>query len=193
MIVGYRRVSSSEQNLDRQQLGSDVEKTFEEKISGSGVKRPQLDAMIEFIRESDEVRVWSVDRLGRSVEDLLSIIRKIMDKGASIKFVSQHMHFAPKQDANPMATMQLQMFAMFAEFEKAMIAQRRREGIEAAQKRGVYTGGKRRSDFDVSHAVELRMSGKSWSEIAAETGGKSTTIRRALAPIIEKEIIKRRL
>lgn len=181
MIVGYRRVSTADQNLDRQQLGREVEKVFEEKVSGSGVKRPALDDMIEFIREGDEVRVWSVDRLGRSVEDLLGIIRKVMNKGASIRFVSQHMHFAPDQEANPMATMQLQMFGVFAEFEKAIIQQRRREGIAAAQARGVYTGGKRRSSFDAEEARRLRAEGKSWSEIAAETGGKATTIRRELA------------
>ena len=80
MKIGYRRVSTHEQNLDRQDLGQ-LDKVFEEKISGSSAKqRPELQAMIDFAREGDEVIVWSIDRMARDLRDLQSIIQTLLEK-----------------------------------------------------------------------------------------------------------------
>ena len=78
-IVGYRRVSTLDQNLDRQDLG-EVDKVFEEKLSGKSAKdRPALQAMIEYVREGDSVVVYSIDRLARDLRDLQEIIQRLND------------------------------------------------------------------------------------------------------------------
>jgi DNA invertase Pin-like site-specific DNA recombinase len=89
MKIGYRRVSSLEQNLDRQDLGP-IDKMFEEKISGATTKdRPALLDLIDFAREGDEVVVWSIDRIARDLRDLQTIIQTLTDKNASITFLSE--------------------------------------------------------------------------------------------------------
>ena len=86
MKIGYRRVSSIDQNLDRQDLGH-LDKVFEEKLSGSSAKhRPELQAMIDFAREGDEVIVWSIDRMARDLRDLQSILHTLLEKQVSITF-----------------------------------------------------------------------------------------------------------
>ena len=87
-VIGYKRVSSEGQNLDRQDLGQ-VDKVFEEKLSGKSAKaRPALQAMIEYAREGDAVVVYSIDRLARDLRDLQDIISTLNDKGVSISFLS---------------------------------------------------------------------------------------------------------
>ena len=83
MRHAYRRVSSAEQNFDRQDLGS-VEKVFEEKVSGKNTDRTELQAMIEFVRDGDEVVVYEISRLARDLRDLQSIISQLNDKGVSV-------------------------------------------------------------------------------------------------------------
>ena len=85
MKVGYRRVSTVEQKFDRQELG-ELDKLFEEKVSGSSSERLALNEMIDFVRQDDEVVVYSIDRLARNLRDLQSIIQKLNDKGATIHF-----------------------------------------------------------------------------------------------------------
>lgn len=81
MKVGYQRVSSEGQNLDRQELGPDVERIFAEKVSAKNADRAALQQMIAFVREGDEVVVFSIDRLARDLRDLQSIIQTLNDKG----------------------------------------------------------------------------------------------------------------
>ena len=89
-VIGYRRVSSLDQKLDRQDLPDVTGKVFEEKVSGKNTSdRPALKAMIEYVREGDVVHVHSIDRLARDLRDLQSIITQINDKGASITFLSE--------------------------------------------------------------------------------------------------------
>ena len=81
MIVGYRRVSSADQRLDRQDLGNNVEKVFDDKLSGKDRARPGLDAALAFCREGDTLRVHSADRLARSLKDLLAILDELTSRG----------------------------------------------------------------------------------------------------------------
>ena len=162
MRVGYRRVSSVEQKFDRQELG-ELDKVFEEKISGSTSERLALNEMIDFVRESDEVVVYSIDRLARNLKDLQYIIEKLNGKGASIHFISENLTFnANSNDA--FAKLQLQMMGAFAEFERNIIRKRQAEGIAKAKAKGVYA--KRGTIINRERVRKLKTDGLSISDIA---------------------------
>ena len=99
--IAYRRCSSVDQKLDRQDIKAD--KTFEEKLSGKDRNRPALAAMLDYIREGDLIKVWDISRLARDLIDLQNIITEINDKGATIQFITENLTFAPDVD-NPIAT-----------------------------------------------------------------------------------------
>lgn len=175
--VGYRRVSSVDQNLDRQDLG-EVDKVFEEKLSGKSAKdRPALQAMLEYIREGDSVVVYSIDRLARDLRDLQDIIQTVNDKGASIAFLSEGLTFtADKEDA--FARLQLQMMGAFAEFERNIIRKRQAEGIAKAKAKGTYKG--RKATIDRDRVRELKGEGLSTYKIAGSMGISRMSVHRIL-------------
>ena len=176
MRVGYRRVSTVEQNFDRQELG-DVDRVFEEKVSGKDVDRAALIEMIEYVREGDEVVVYSIDRLARDLRDLQSIISDLNDKGVNVSFISEGLKFgADSNDA--FAKLQLQMMGAFAEFERNIIRKRQAEGIAKAKERGVYSG--RAKKINDRKIVELKQKGYGATEIASEMGITRTSVYRAL-------------
>lgn len=181
MIVGYRRVSTKDQTLDRQMLGDDVERYFDETVSGKdAAKRLQLQELIRFVRAGDEVRVWSIDRLGRSLTDLDAIVRQITQKGASVRFLSEGLEFR-NNETDPFKRMQFQLFGMFAEFERNMSEKRRLEGMHAARLRGRYEGaGKKRKEFSIDDAVRLHQEGLSYGEIAQRVGGSKASVYREI-------------
>ena len=170
-VVGYRRVSSASQSLDRQELEG-CDKVFEEKITGAKRDRPELNRMLDYIREGDEVRVHSIDRLARDLRDLQSIIEQINDKDATITFLKEKLTFKPSAKADPFAKLQLHLMGAFAEFERSIIRERQREGIARAKERGVYAG--RKTSIDVEKVKSLHASGIGASEIA-----KALSIGRA--------------
>lgn len=139
--VGYVRVSSFQQNTDRQLAGIKLDKTFEEKISGKDRKRPELERMLSYIREGDHIYVHSMDRLARNLKDLLDLVKEITDKGCTIHFVTQNLVFS-KDESNPTARLMLQVRGSVSEFERAIILERQREGIAAAKDRGTYKSGR---------------------------------------------------
>ena len=141
MRVGYRRVSSVNQSLDRQDLG-DCERVFEEKLSGGTTDRPALQDMIAFVRSGDEVVVHSIDRLARNLMDLQNIIQQLNDKGVSVHFVTESLTFS-SDGGSAFQTLQLQLLGSFAEFERTMIRKRQAEGIAKAKAKGVYAQRKR--------------------------------------------------
>ena len=161
-IVGYRRVSSLDQALDRQDLEG-AERIFEEKESGAKRDRPALLEMINYIRDGDTVIVHSIDRLARDLRDLQDIIEKINGKGAAISFQTEGLTFKADK-ADPIATLQLQMVGAFAQFERAMIRKRQAEGIAKAKDRGVYKG--RKQSIDAEKVRRLHEEGYGASEIA---------------------------
>ena len=176
MRVGYRRVSTVEQNFDRQELG-DIDRVFEEKVSGKDVDRAALIEMVEYVREGDEVVVYSIDRLARDLRDLQSIISDLNDKGVSVSFISEGLKFgADSNDA--FAKLQLQMMGAFAEFERNIIRKRQAEGIAKAKERGVYSG--RAKKINDRKIVELKQKGYGATEIASEMGITRTSVYRAL-------------
>lgn len=176
MKVGYRRVSTMDQNLDRQDLGV-VDRIFEEKVSGKNTDRAALQEMIAFVREGDEVVVYSIDRLARDLRDLQSIIQMLNDKQVSISFISERLTFTAEKD-DAFSRLQLQLMGAFAEFERNIIRKRQAEGIAKAKTRGVYKG--RKKQVDDAKIVALKTAGQKVSEIAAALGVSRMTVYRAL-------------
>ena len=152
MRVGYVRVSSVDQNTARQLDGVEVERTFTDRASGKDTARPELEEMLAFVRAGDVVLVHSMDRLARNLEDLRGIVRTLTGKGVRVEFVKEHLVFSGED--SPMATLMLSVMGAFAEFERALILERQREGIAAAKARGVYTG--RKPALTGAQAGELR-------------------------------------
>jgi DNA invertase Pin-like site-specific DNA recombinase len=177
MKVGYRRVSSLEQNLDRQDLGP-IDKMFEEKVSGASTKdRPALLDLIDFAREGDEVVVWSIDRIARDLRDLQTIIQTLIDKKASITFLSEKLTFSSSSN-DPFAKLQLHLMGAFAEFERSIIRKRQAEGIAKAKAKGIYKG--RKATIDTSSIANMRRDGIGASQIARELNISRVSVYRAL-------------
>ena len=179
-VIGYRRVSSLDQKLDRQDLPDVTGKVFEEKVSGKNTsERPALLAMIEYVREGDVVHVHSIDRLARDLRDLQSIITQINDKGASITFLSEKLTFSSNVD-DPFAKLQLHLMGAFSEFERAIIRKRQEEGIAKKKQRGSYHNTKRKPSVDYNKLVQLHFEGLSTYKIAAELNCSRMTVHRVL-------------
>lgn len=177
MKIGYRRVSSVDQNLDRQDLG-DIDKLFEEKLSAATAKdRPELQGMINFARDGDEVIVWSIDRAARDLRDLQMIIQTLNDKNVSITFLSENLTFAPSSN-DPFAKLQLHLMGAFAEFERSIIRKRQAEGIAKAKAKGVYKG--RKPTIDPIKVMELHNDGLGPSKIAEKMGISRVSVYRAM-------------
>lgn len=138
--IGYVRVSSLEQHPDRQLEGVAVDRTFTDRCSGKDADRPQLTAMLTFVREGDVVMVHSMDRLARNLDDLRATVRLLTDKGVQVQFVKEQLTF--NGDDSAMSNLLLSVMGAFAEFERALIRDRQREGIALAKKRGAYRGRK---------------------------------------------------
>ena len=176
-VVGYRRVSSASQSLDRQELEG-CDKVFEEKITGAKRDRPELNRMIDYIRDGDEVRVHSIDRLARDLRDLQSIIEQINAKDATITFLKEKLTFKPSAKADSFAKLQLHLMGAFAEFERSIIRERQREGIARAKERGVYAG--RKANIDADKVKEMHEQGLGATDIAKALGIGRASVYRLL-------------
>lgn len=139
--VGYIRVSSVDQNPDRQLEGVDVERVFTDRASGRDVVRPQLEALVGFVRAGDTVVVHSLDPLARNLDDLRRLVSDLTARGVSVHFVHEQLSFTG--DDSPMANLLPSVMGAFAEFERALIRERQREGIALARQRGAYRGRRR--------------------------------------------------
>lgn len=137
--VGYIRVSSEDQNTDRQLDGIEIDKTFTDRASGKNAERPALKAALEHAREGDTFVVHSMDRLARNVEDMLRLVRELTEKGVAVEFVKENMTFRPGAD-DPRSTLMFMMLSAFSQFERAIIRERQKEGIRLARANGVYRG-----------------------------------------------------
>lgn len=173
--VAYVRVSSVDQNEARQKEALqpyNIDKWFIEKASGKDTNRPKLQEMLEYIREDDIVYVEEFSRLGRSTADLLTIVKYIEDTGA--KFISLKEKFDTQ---TPAGKLQMTMMAAIAEFERAMILERQREGIAIAKKAGKYKGRKAISIPNIDEYYQKYMTRQGTkTSIAAELGISRTTL-----------------
>lgn len=150
--IGYRRVSTTDQNATRQLDGLTLDKVFEDKASGKNTDRPQLQAALEYCRDGDSLVVHSMDRLARNLTDLRLLVKNLTGKGVTVEFVKESLRFTG--DDSPMANLLLSMLGAVAEFERALILERQREGIAIAKAAGKYKGRKR--SMSESRLEELR-------------------------------------
>src|SRR6202167_3593902 len=161
--VGYIRVSSVDQHTDRQLDGQELEKIFTDRASGKDTKRPQLQAALDYIREGDLFVIHSMDRLARNLDDLRRIVFDLTKKGVHVQFVKENLTFTGED--SPMSNLLLSLLGAVAEFERSMIRERQREGIELAKKKGVYKG--RKPSLTTMQVVEIRKRVKAGEKKAA--------------------------
>lgn len=177
--IGYVRVSTFDQNPDRQLDDLKLDKVFTDKASGKDTKRPQLNALLEFVREGDTVVIHSMDRLARNLDDLRSLVQQLTSKGVAIEFMKEHLTFT--NEATPMANLMLSVMGAFAEFERSLIKERQREGIELAKKRGAYKGRKKSLSATQIKEVKGRVSsGEAKASLAREFGISRETLYQYL-------------
>jgi DNA invertase Pin-like site-specific DNA recombinase len=173
--IGYIRVSSVDQHEDRQLDGIEVAKTFTDKASGKDTKRPQLEILMSFVRTGDTVVVHSMDRLARNLDDLRRIVQTLASRGVRIEFVKEHLSFTGED--SPMASLMLSVMGAFAEFERALIHERQREGIALAKQRGAYKGRKKSlSEAQVGQLRARLATGISKAQVAREFGISRETL-----------------
>ena len=177
MKVGYRRVSTLEQSLDRQDLGK-CDRVFEEKQSAGSANRPALQELLSFVRSGEEVVVHSIDRLARNLIDLQNIIQELNDKGVTIRFLSESLSFSGSGGC-AFQTLQLLMLGAFAQFERTIIRKRQAEGIAKAKQRGVYS--QRKKSVNPDKVRQLFQDGMSKAAIAKHLNISRMSVYRSLA------------
>jgi DNA invertase Pin-like site-specific DNA recombinase len=173
--VGYVRVSAEHQNTARQLDGVKVDRIFEEKISGKNLDRPQLEAMLAYVREGDEVLVHSMDRLARNLDDLRKLVQTLTKKGVKVTFLKESQTFTG--DDTGISMLMLSLLGAFAEFERSLLLERQREGIAVAKAAGKYKG--RKPSLTQEQADQLRakaLAGENKSVLAREFGISRETL-----------------
>ncbi len=173
--IGYVRVSTADQNESRQLEEQKLDRIFVDYASGKDANRPQLKELLKYAREGDTVYVHSMDRLARNLDDLRKIVQGFTDKGISVFFVKEALTFNGEDSA--ISVLLLSVMGAFAEFERALIKERQREGIEIAKKKGVYKGRKHAVSNDQLIGMKKRIkSGESKTSIAKEYGISRQTL-----------------
>lgn len=175
--IGYIRVSSIDQNTARQLEGVPLDKTFIDTCSGKDTRRPGLMACLDYVREGDTLHVHSIDRLARNLQDLLRIIESLNQRDVSVILHKEGLTFSAGKVEDPFQKLQLQIIGAVAQFERAMIRERQREGIAIAKAAGKYKG--RKPSFTPEQAELARKmvaDGQSKTEVAAHFGVSRTTL-----------------
>ena len=184
MLIGYVRVSSLDQNPDRQleeMSALQVEKIFMDKLSGKDTERPELQKMLNFLREGDTLVVHSLDRLARNLSDLLTMVQNLTSRGISVRFINERLDFDADREASPVAKLMLSMVGAFAEFERNMIKRRQAEGIALARERGVYKGRQRSvTDKQIQEVRTMIDMGVPLSKATKKVGISRTTAYKYL-------------
>lgn len=177
--IGYIRVSSFDQNPQRQLDQAQVDKVFIDKASGKDAHRPELELLLSFVRDGDTVVVHSMDRLARNLDDLRRLVQRLTGKGVRIEFVKECLTFTNEE--SPIANLMLSVMGAFAEFERSLIHERQREGIALARLRGAYKGRKKSLSPEQQAEVRQRAStGEKKAQIAREFGISRETLYQYL-------------
>ena len=177
--IGYIRVSSFDQNPERQLEQIAVDRSFTDKASGKDTRRPELEALLAFVREGDTVVVHSMDRLARNLDDLRRLVQKLTQRGVRIEFVKESLTFTGED--SPMANLMLSVMGAFAEFERALIRERQREGIALAKQRGAYRGRKKAlAPEQVAQLRRRAAAGEKKAQLAREFGISRETVYQYL-------------
>lgn len=177
--VGYIRVSTVDQNKDKQLDGIPLDNKFEEKISGRSTKRPKLQECMNFLRSGDTLHVHSMDRLARNLKDLQEIVENLTAKRVTIRFHKENLEFT--NDSNPMSKLMLQIMRAVAEFERSLIKERQAEGIQKAKQQGKHLGRKAKlSSEQIQELYEQIRNGIPKVDVAAHFGISRQTLYRVL-------------
>ncbi|HEI1348044.1 recombinase family protein [Streptomyces sp. ID05-04B] len=188
MKIGYARVSTGLQNLNLQedrlnQYG--CEKIFSDHISGSKSKRPGLDKAIEFARSGDTIVVWRLDRLGRNMEDLITLVNELNNRGVSFHSLEENITMDKSSSTGQLL---FHLFAAFAEFERNLILERSSAGRMAARARGRYGGRPEKlNKQDLTLLKTLYDNGTPIKTIAEQWKVSRTTIYRYLNKLNNQE------
>lgn len=174
--VGYARVSTTGQNLDTQlEALSCCEKIFKEKISGAKDDRPELQAMLEFVREGDTVQITKLDRLARNTRHLLEVSEYLQGKGVALNILNIGIN-----TSTPTGKLMLTMIGAIATFEREMMLERQAEGIALAKLKGKYKGRKATARSKSQEVIALLEKGLSKPEISRQLGIGITSIYRII-------------
>lgn len=187
--IAYLRVSTIDQNLARQEdIAEGADKVFRERQSGKSRQRPELESLMDYAREGDEVVVWSIDRLARNLIDLRQIVSTLNTKGVAVRFVKDDLRFAPG-DNDPRNQLTLNLMGAFAEFERALMLERQAEGIAKAKAEGRFTGRPRVvNDEQVREARERIDSGVPLTRVARDLGISRKTLYKELANLAKSNL-----
>lgn len=174
--VGYARVSTTGQSLDTQLIAlAGCEKIFREKISGAKDDRPELQALLEFVREGDAVQVTKLDRLARNTRHLLEVSEFLQRKGVALNILNIGIN-----TATPTGKLMLTMIGAIATFEREMMLERQAEGIALAKLKGKYKGRKATARSKSQEVIDMLARGLSKPEISRQLGIGITSIYRII-------------
>jgi len=166
----YKRVSTTDQNLDRQLVEVACDREYVEKVSAKDTNRPQLQAMLQNVRAGDVVHVHELSRLGRSVKDLLEIVEQITSAGATVKFHKENLEFKGR-DKDPFQALMLNLLSSIAQFERELLLSRQREGIAIAKQKGKYKGKQSKfADDEIARIKEEFHASANKSKLAERYG-----------------------
>jgi DNA invertase Pin-like site-specific DNA recombinase len=177
MLIGYARVSTTDQNLDLQidaltKVG--CEKIFDDKISGTRADRPGLARAMELLRKDDTLVVWKLDRLGRSVKNLVDLVADLQKQGIHFKSLTDSI-----DTGTPSGRFFFHVMASLAEMERELTAERTRAGLEVARQLGRKGGRKRQmTDSKIESAKKLLANGIPPRDVAANLGVSVPTLYR---------------
>jgi DNA invertase Pin-like site-specific DNA recombinase len=182
-LVGYARVSSLDQNTDRQeeQLKEfHLNRLFIDKASGKSTDRSELKAALDHLREGDTFIICSMDRLARNLDDLRKIVKELTTKRVKVQFIKESMTFTG--DDSPMSNLLLSVMGAFAEFERSLIRERQREGIAIAKGKGKFKGRKPSlTGPTIQTMIEQVNAGMSKTKAAEKYGISRQTLYQYLA------------
>lgn len=178
--VGYARTSTIEQDAgleaqERDLLAAGCTKIFSEKVSSVATKRPKLEAALDYVREGDTFVVTKLDRLARSVADLVSIMARLNAKGVSLRILAMNL-----DTSTPTGKLMVNLLGSIAEFERDLMLERQREGIAKAKAEGKYKGRAPTARRKTADILRLKAEGKSGDAIAVELGVSRSSVFRIL-------------
>lgn len=179
MKIGYARISTADQNANLQKDAlkkGGCDKIITEQISGASTKRPKLEKLLNKLQASDTLTVWRLDRLGRSLPHLIEVIRDIEGKGAHFQSLTEGIDTTTAQ-----GRLTFHLMGALAEFERSLIVERTKAGLEAARKRGVRIGRpKSLTTAQIKHAKKLIGTGERPAAVARSLGVNRSTLYRAM-------------
>jgi DNA invertase Pin-like site-specific DNA recombinase len=188
MLVGYGRVSTQDQNPAMQEdalHAAGCDKIYLETISSGKRDRPQLAAALDYVRRGDTLVVWRLDRLARSLRQLISTVEDLAERGIGLKSITEAI-----DTSTPGGRLVFHIFGSIAEFERSLIRERTRAGVAAAKARGRVGGRPAKLNVEqVEHAKNLLAAGASVSSVARSMKVSRATLHRSIAMAQERGVM----